>query len=239
MADEAPILRLEEVVKVYGRGDTAFTALHGIDLTVQRGEFVAIVGQSGSGKSTLLNIIGTLDRPTRGRMWLDGHDVSELDDDRLTRLRGRTIGFVFQFHYLLPDFTVLENVLMPSAIQRSVPTRAQVEEALGLLRRVGVESQAKKLVTQISGGQQQRVAIARALQGGKPLILADEPTGNLDSVNGREAFALMREFNRRDGTTFMIVTHDEQIAEQCDRIVRITDGRIEEDRRQGQYVSSV
>lgn len=222
------LIDLKAVGKVYG-GAVPFRALQDVDLQVDYGEFVAIIGQSGSGKSTLLNILGTLDRASEGEVLLDGKNVGQQSDRGLTRLRSQTVGFIFQFHYLLPDFTVLENVLMPVAAVKTAPSAADIEEAKSLLDRVGVGSQIKKYANQISGGQQQRVAIARALMGGKPLVLADEPTGNLDSVTGEECFQLMREINLERNTTFMIVTHDERIAERCDRIIRIADGRIVED----------
>lgn len=225
-----PLVSLRGVGKVY-EGAVQFRALQDVDLDIFPGEFISIVGQSGSGKSTLLNILGTLDRPTEGTMVLNGENVINRSQDSLSKLRARTLGFVFQFHYLLPDFTVLENVLMPLMSTGRPITRTEREEAIGLLRRVGVEATLNKLATQISGGQQQRVAIARALMGKKPLILADEPTGNLDSVTGEEAFQLMREFNREDKVTFIIVTHDEEIAHRTDRIIRVTDGRIVSDER--------
>lgn len=223
------LIEMTGIEKTYG-GAVPFRALEGADLKVDYGEFVAIIGQSGSGKSTLLNIIGTLDRATQGTYLLDGKDVGRFSDAQLSRLRSEVVGFIFQFHYLLPDFTVLENVLMPRAAVSISPTRAEFAEARNLLERVGVADKANKLATEISGGQQQRVAIARALMGGKPLILADEPTGNLDSVTGEEVFKLMREIHREKNTTFMLVTHDERIAERCDRVIRIQDGHIVEDR---------
>lgn len=223
------LVEMNEVNKIYD-GVVPFHALSDVNLQVDEGEFVAIVGQSGSGKSTLLNIIGTLDRPTTGRYILNGNNIANLGDANLTKVRGEVVGFVFQFHYLLPDFTVLENVLMPASGTKFKATAADRDEAIKLLERVGVGDQVDKLITNISGGQQQRVAIARALMAGKPLILADEPTGNLDSVNSEEVFKLMREVHAEKRTTFMIVTHDERIADRCDRIVRIADGRIVEDR---------
>ncbi|MEQ1820905.1 MAG: ABC transporter ATP-binding protein [Fimbriimonadaceae bacterium] len=224
------LIDLKGVGKVY-RGAVDFRALTDVNLNVDRGEFVAVIGQSGSGKSTLLNIIGMLDRATEGTCLLDGHDTSQQSDRELTRLRGEMVGFIFQFHYLLPDFTVLENVLMPSSVLKAVPSKQDIAEAMGLLERVGIAEHANKLANAISGGQQQRVAIARALARGKPLVLADEPTGNLDSVNSEEVFKLMREFHAEKRTTFMLVTHDERIAERCDRVIRITDGKITEDRK--------
>lgn len=224
------LIDMSGVGKVYS-GAVPFRALTDVNLQVDYGEFVAIIGQSGSGKSTLLNIVGILDRLTEGKYLLDGKDIERQSDAQLTRIRSELIGFIFQFHYLLPDFTVLENVLMPRAAVQLKPTKRDFEEAKQLLHRVGVSDQMNKLATQISGGQQQRVAVARALMGGKPLILADEPTGNLDSTNGAEVFELMREIHDEQNTTFMIITHDERIAEQCDRILRIADGRLVEDRQ--------
>jgi lipoprotein-releasing system ATP-binding protein len=220
---------LQGIGKVYGTVNK-FRALEGVNVEIAEGEFIAIIGQSGSGKSTLLNILGLLDLPTEGSLTVQGKAIARLSEDEITRLRSDVIGFIFQFHYLLPDFTVLENVLMPVASTGKGPTKAHVQEALEVLDRMGIKSQAKKLANQISGGQQQRAAIGRALMGRKPLILADEPTGNLDSVTGAEVFELMRELNREWKTTFVIVTHDLRIAEQCDRIIRIADGLVVEDR---------
>jgi lipoprotein-releasing system ATP-binding protein len=230
LPNTTPIVSLEKVVKEYG---TKFKTrvLHGVSFSVQPGEFAAIIGPSGSGKSTLLNLIGALDKPTEGTLRIGGETLSGLDDEGLAALRRRYLGFIFQFHYLLPDFTALENVLMPSAIANSTPTKAQREEAKALLERVGLKDKMKNRATDLSGGQQQRVAIARALAGKKPLILADEPTGNLDQENGHEAFQLMREFNAQDGVTFLIVTHDPELANQTDRVISIVDGHIAEDRR--------
>ncbi len=224
------LINLQGGAKVY-KGLVEFRALSDVNLKVDQGEFVAVVGQSGSGKSTLLNLIGLLDKISEGSYALDGIDVSTLSDSQLTQLRGTKIGFVFQFHYLLPDFTVLENVLMPSAVLGSTQSAQDRAEAISLLEKVGVAEHANKLANAISGGEQQRVAIARALARGKPLILADEPTGNLDSTNSDSVFKLMREIHSEKKTTFLIVTHDERIADQCDRIVRVADGRIVDDHR--------
>ena len=225
------LVDLRAAAKIY-QGAIPFRALTNVNLKVDTGEFVAIVGQSGSGKSTLLNLIGLLDRLSEGTYLLEGIDVATQSDLQLTKLRGTKIGFIFQFHYLLPDFTVLENVLMPSAVLESTVSKQRKEEAMNLLVRVGVDQHANRLANAISGGEQQRVAIARALVRGKPLILADEPTGNLDSTNSNAVFKLMREIHAEGHTTFLIVTHDERIAEKCDRIVRVNDGLIVEDRPQ-------
>jgi len=224
-----PVLRLEGLVKDYG--DAVRTrVLQGLDLTVQAGEFTALMGPSGSGKSTLLNLIGLLDRPTGGRVVLDGQDTGGLDDDGLTRCRGRRIGFVFQFHHLLPEFTAIENVMIPMMAARGRPTPDMPECAGHLLGQVGLGAFLHRKVTLLSGGQQQRVAIARALAMAPRLVLADEPTGNLDTHSADEIFALLREFNVKSGITFLIVTHDPRLAARCDRIVELVDGRIVSDR---------
>ncbi|HNQ03058.1 MAG TPA: ABC transporter ATP-binding protein [Thiobacillaceae bacterium] len=224
---ESPILRLEDVRKSYNLG-TPIQAevLHGIDLTLATGEFAALIGPSGSGKSTLLHIIGLLERPTSGRILIAGEEISALDEAGMTVLRGRTLGFVFQFHHLLPEFTALENVMMPTLIDIGRYTRGMRERARWLLGKVGLGDAVDKRPTALSGGMQQRVAIARALAMNPPLVLADEPTGNLDSHTADEIFALMREFNREEGTAFLIVTHDPRLAVRCDRRVELMDGQI-------------
>lgn len=227
MAD-TPIVEMEGVGKVYGT-KVQTRVLTEITFTIQRGEFAAIIGPSGSGKSTLLNLIGALDTPTEGTVKIGGETLGGLDDEGLASLRRRYLGFIFQFHYLLPDFTVLENVLMPFSVAHGSPSRKERQEAKELLERVGLKDRINNRATDISGGQQQRVAIARALAGRKPLVLADEPTGNLDTENSSEVFALMRDFNKRDGTTFLIVTHDPQLANRTDRIISVIDGRIASD----------
>ena len=227
-------MELTEVGKVYG-AKIQTRVLTGVSFTVQQGEFASIVGPSGSGKSTLLNLIGALDRPTEGAVRIGGETLSGLDDEGLARLRCAYLGFIFQFHYLMPDFTALENVLMPAAIANGRPTRAQRAEATTLFERIGLADRMHNRATDLSGGQQQRVAIARALAGRKPLVLADEPTGNLDTANSREIFRLMREFNRTDGVTFLFVTHDHDLAEQTDRVLSIIDGRLAEDRPSHSY----
>lgn len=200
--------------------------LKGIDFRVKAGEFVAIIGQSGSGKSTLLNILGALDQPTSGLVSIQGVDISKLDSDGLAQLRNDKIGFVFQFHHLLAEFTCLENAVMPILISQGKVSKEETERTLKLLERVGVGHVAAKKANQISGGQQQRVAVIRALARQPALVLADEPTGNLDSVSSKEVFALMREMTREQNVTFMMVTHEERMAQQADRIFTIEDGLV-------------
>lgn len=223
-----PLLAVEGVVKEYGEA-VVTRALAGVDLTLHEGEFCALIGPSGSGKSTLLNVIGLLDRPTRGRVVVNGTDTTGLDEADLTRLRARALGFVFQFHHLLPMFTALENVMLPAWGDEGAPSRRMEQRAVELLEAVGLGDRKAYKATELSGGQQQRVAIARALSRRPPLVLADEPTGNLDTESSNEVFALMRRFNRELRTTFLVVTHDPRIAEQCDRIIEIVDGCIASD----------
>ncbi len=223
-------LDVHGVVKDYGADEVVTRVLHGVDLRLARGEFTALMGPSGSGKSTLLNLVGLLDRPTAGRIVVEGQDTGALDDRALTRYRGRTVGFIFQFHHLLPEFDALENVMLPMMADRGRPDPTMEECALHLLRQVGLERFARRRPSQLSGGQQQRVAVARALAMGPKLVLADEPTGNLDTHSADEVFALLREFNRRAGVTFLVVTHDPRLADRCDRVVELVDGRIVGDR---------
>ena len=228
MADE--ILRLERVCRAYNVGTTAETeVLHDIDLAIEMSEFLALIGPSGSGKSTLLNIIGLLDRPTSGRLSIKGHDTAVLDDAGLTHLRAHSIGFVFQYHYLISAFTALENVMMPMLVDRGFATPAVERRARELLAHVGLTRFADNPAMNMSGGQQQRVAIARALSMKPDLVLADEPTGNLDTKAAEGVFELMREVNRQEGTTFLIVTHNMELARRCDRIIELVDGRIRTD----------
>ena len=223
MAD--PVLIVDNVVKEYG--DVARTrALDGVSLALEHGELAALVGPSGSGKSTLLNIIGLLDRPTSGRIVLSGQDTTDLDERGLTALRARMLGFVFQFHHLLPAFTALENVMLPAWGDVGVATPESRAAAEHMLRAVGLADRMDYRATNLSGGQQQRVAIARALVRRPPLVLADEPTGNLDTAASDEVFALMRKLNRELGTTVLVVTHDPRIASGCDRTIELLDGRI-------------
>lgn len=221
------ILRLSGIKKSYNIGTPVETeVLHGIDMELLEHEFVALIGPSGSGKSTLLNIIGLLERSTQGELSIAGQRTSSLDDAGLTRLRGHTIGFVFQFHHLLPAFTALENVMMPAIIENGKASEEARRVALDLLRRVGLKGAEYKKPGELSGGMQQRVAIARALALKPKLILADEPTGNLDTKTADEVFSLLREFNRDHGSACLIVTHDPRLAQRCDRIIHLVDGRI-------------
>jgi lipoprotein-releasing system ATP-binding protein len=225
-------LRLDGVRKTYGVGTPVETeVLHGIDTVLERGEFAALIGPSGSGKSTLLNLIGLLDRPTGGRVYIEGQEAGTLEDADLTRLRGRSVGFVFQHHYLLPEFTALENVMMPILAARGRPDQEMRDSAAALLDRVGLTPWRDKKATDISGGQQQRVAIARSLAMKPALVLADEPTGNLDTKSADSVFDVLRDINETSRTTFLIVTHDPRLAQRCDRIIELVDGRIVSDRR--------
>ena len=230
MSAIAPVIQLAGLTKAYNVGTPVETeVLHGIDFALAEGEFAALIGPSGSGKSTLLNIIGLLERPTGGRLSIAGRDTATLSEAEITQLRGRSIGFVFQFHHLLPAFSALENVMMPTIIARGRPDDEAEATALQLLDAVGLKAHARKKPAELSGGQQQRVAIARALALKPRLILADEPTGNLDTHTADEIFALLRVFNRQANCACLIVTHDPRLAARCDRIVRLVDGRIAED----------
>ncbi len=229
MAD--PLLELQGIRKSYGTGtDVETRVLHGIDLVLQPGEFTALVGPSGSGKTTLLNLIGLLEPPTAGSYRLLGRETAALPEQEITALRARSIGFVFQFHHLLPAFTAAENVLLPGLIANGPVSRAARERATALLGDVGLADRVDFLPRKLSGGQQQRVAIARALSLAPALVLADEPTGNLDTHSADDIFALLRRFNEQAGTAFLIVTHDPRLARRCDRIVRLVDGLIAGDR---------
>ena len=224
-------LRLEQIRKSYSTGTAHETeVLHGIDLTLARGEFAALIGPSGSGKSTLLNIIGLLDKPSAGKLFLTGQEAENMPDQALTRLRGDAIGFVFQFHNLLPAFTAVENVMLPLLAARGRPDAAMRTRAEELIDKVGLKPWGHHLANDLSGGQQQRVAIARALVIQPALVLADEPTGNLDTQSADNIFDLMRSVSQINGTTFLIVTHDPRLAKRCDRIIELVDGRIDSDR---------
>lgn len=218
------LIELRDIYKIYGDGDNEIRALDGISLSVDKGEFVAIVGSSGSGKSTCMNIIGCLDIPTSGTYRLNGTDVSTMDEKSLAHVRNREIGFIFQQYNLIPKLSVLENVELP-LLYRGIKPTERAELAHRALERVGLGDRGKKLPSQLSGGQQQRVSIARALAGDPPMILADEPTGALDSKTGRDVLEFLKQLNA-DGTTIVFITHDNSIAAQIKRVVRIQDGCI-------------
>ncbi|MGL4534397.1 MAG: ABC transporter ATP-binding protein [Fusobacteriaceae bacterium] len=222
------VLELSQVKKFYGT-KVITPVLKGIDLKFYRGEFVAIVGESGSGKSTLLNMIGGLDKPTSGNIYFKGIDISNKDMNRMARFRNSSIGFIFQFHYLLPEFSVLENVLIPTWIESGYDNYDKKQEALDILEYVGLKDYVNRRSSDLSGGQQQRVAIARALINRSDIILADEPTGNLDSESSKQIYKLLREINEKYKTTFIIVTHDSRISSMCDRVIEIMDGKIIKD----------
>lgn len=220
------VLELDNVDKVYGQAETSVYALQNISFKIRKGEFVLIVGSSGSGKSTLLNMIGLLDRPTKGKVIIDGIDTSRLNDNELSSFRNSKLGFIFQFSNLLSDLTVLENVTLPRKIQGTIQDSA--EEAKALLKTVGLENQMHKFANKISGGQAQRVAITRALINKPAIVLADEPTGNLDSLSAETTVHLLKSLNRKLNQTFIIVTHDRPQFGNVDKIVTIKDGKIVE-----------
>ncbi len=218
---------MEGVCKSYNVGTPVeVEVLHGVDLVLRRGEFIALTGLSGSGKSTLLNLIGLLDRPTKGRIVIEGLDTGKLDDTAITKLRGHSIGFVFQYHCLISAFTALENVMMPLLVENTFPNEEMTARARSLLAEVGLTQWEDNLANNLSGGQQQRVAIARGLAMNPALILADEPTGNLDTKSADTVFDLMQQVNKTNGTTFLIVTHNMDLARKCQRIVEVVDGRV-------------
>ena len=230
MAESAEVLRVEGLRKSYNIGQpTEAEVLHGIDIRLDSADFTALVGPSGSGKSTLLNLIGLLDSPTGGELYLRGEPTRNMDDEGRTALRGRHIGFVFQFHHLIGAFTALENVLMPWMVANGRPSREITDTARGLLADVGLEKYIDRKPDQLSGGQQQRVAIARALVTRPSLLLADEPTGNLDTKTAAEVFELLRRFNQQFGCAVLIVTHDPRLSDTCDRTITLVDGRIVSD----------
>jgi lipoprotein-releasing system ATP-binding protein len=227
VAKSDEVLRLEKVCKSYNVGTPVeVEVLNDIDLMLERGAFVALIGPSGSGKSTLLNIIGLLDRPTKGRLFIEGQETGALNDAAVTKLRGHSIGFVFQYHYLISAFTALENVMMPLLVDHAFPTEEMRSRAGYLLGEVGLSQWKDNLANNMSGGQQQRVAIARALAMNPALILADEPTGNLDTKSANSVFEMMRHVNKTNGTTFLLVTHNMDLARRCDRVIEVVDGRI-------------
>ena len=228
-----PLVAIHGLHKTYNEGlSNAEEVLHGIDLVINPGEFTALIGPSGSGKSTLLNILGLLESASGGSYCLGGRDVTAFNDDERTRARHEVLGFIFQFHHLLPAFNAVENIMLPGLMGRSrgVLQSDLHERAMELLDAVGLREACDKKPTELSGGMQQRVAIARALVRGPQLVLADEPTGNLDTHSSDSIFALLRKFNRERGTGLLIVTHDPRLAARCDRIVELVDGRIASDK---------
>lgn len=227
-ADPAELLvELVGVTKAFGDDpETRVEVLHGIDLRIHAGELVALVGPSGSGKSTLLNLLGLLDRATEGTLRIRGRDVADLSDAELTRLRGETLGFVFQFHHLLPALTVVENVMLPAAALQGSLRPSQRPRAAQLLDAVGLQGQADRPAGKLSGGMQQRVAIARALMNAPVLVYADEPTGNLDTVSSDRIMALIDHWNVEQGTAILIVTHDPGVARRCRRVLQLVDGHL-------------
>ncbi|MBL9007022.1 MAG: ABC transporter ATP-binding protein [Myxococcales bacterium] len=232
MADPPAVVEARAITRVFGSTRTS-TVLDGISFALAAGEFCALIGPSGSGKSTLLNIIGLLDRPTRGEVLLCGQPMTPLGDDARTHARSRTLGFVFQFHHLLSSLTALENVMLPAWGDRGRIDLALRERAAQLLGEVGLLDRAHRRITDLSGGEAQRVAVARALCLNPPLVLADEPTGNLDTQNADSVFALLRRINRQHRTAFIVVTHDDRLAARCDRILQLVDGRMVTDQTRG------
>ena len=222
------LLRIEDLCKVYGKDANRVVALDHVSLTVEKGEFAAIIGPSGSGKSTLLHIVGGVDVPTGGKVYLDGQDVYAQNNEKLAVFRRRQVGLIYQFHNLIPTLNVVENIPLPILMDRR---RVNGERLEDLLRLLGLQDRRSHLPNQLSGGQQQRVAIGRALMNAPAVMLADEPTGSLDSRNGHEIVKLLKESNRKYGQTLLLVTHDENIALQADRIIGISDGRVVRDER--------
>ncbi len=218
------ILSASGVNKSFRMGQHVLRVLKGVDLEVMEGEILAIVGASGVGKSTLLHILGALDRPDSGSVWLDSQEVFRMDDDGLARFRNRTVGFVFQFHHLLPEFTAIENVMMPGLIA-GLSHEASREKARRILGEVGLLEREEHKPGELSGGEQQRVAVARALMNDPRLVLADEPSGNLDKASGEELHSLIRELSSTRKQTFVIVTHNDRLAESADRVVKLEDGK--------------
>ena len=217
------ILRCENITKIYGTGDTAVRALYNVSFSVEKGEFVSIVGQSGSGKSTLLHIIGGVDRPTEGKVWIDGTDIHSLNEDRLAIFRRRQIGLVYQFYNLMSVLNIDENIALPHLLDGRALDRERLDE---IVAHLGLSDRRHNLPGQLSGGQQQRAAIGRALYSHPALLLADEPTGNLDRRTGEEIIALLKESNQKQKQTLILITHDEGIAMQADRMIRLEDGMI-------------
>ncbi|RJQ31601.1 MAG: ABC transporter ATP-binding protein [Peptococcaceae bacterium] len=224
-ADKEPLIDLHQVVKTYESSSQSFTALQDVNLQIREGEFVAVVGKSGSGKTTLLNLLAGIDRPTSGAITVAGTRLHSLSESQLAEWRGRTIGLVFQFFQLLPTLTVVENVMLPMDFAKTVPATKRQSKALDLLDRVGIRDKADKLPTTLSGGEQQRAAIARALANDPPILLADEPTGNLDSVTSAAVLKLFADLNA-EGRTILVVTHERDVIRSISRQVVLLDGRV-------------
>ncbi|RCX07589.1 putative ABC transport system ATP-binding protein [Anaerobacterium chartisolvens] len=222
-------LKIENLCKVYGKGDNQITALDHVTLTIEKGDFTAIIGSSGSGKSTLLHVIAGVDVPTRGKIYLDGQDIYAGSNEKLAIFRRRQVGLIYQFHNLIPTLNVVENITLPILMDKRKVNEERLNDLLELL---GLQERKNHLPNQLSGGQQQRVAIGRALMNAPAVMLADEPTGSLDSRNGQEIIKLLKESNKKYGQTLLLVTHDENIALQADRIITIADGKVVRDERQ-------
>ncbi|WP_050697504.1 ABC transporter ATP-binding protein [Anaeromassilibacillus senegalensis] len=223
------LLRIENLCKIYGKGENRVTALDRVSLTIEKGEFTAIIGSSGSGKSTLLHMVGGVDVPTGGKVYLDGQDVYAQNNEKLAVFRRRQVGLIYQFHNLIPTLNVVENITLPILMDKRKVNEERLNDLLDLL---GLKERRTHLPNQLSGGQQQRVAIGRALMNAPAVMLADEPTGSLDSHNGQEIIRLLKESNQKYGQTLLLVTHDENIALQADRIITIADGKVVRDERQ-------
>ncbi|MDU5336925.1 ABC transporter ATP-binding protein [Enterococcus sp.] len=222
------LLKIEHLSKVYGKGENKVVALDDVSLTIEKGEFTAIIGASGSGKSTLLHMIGGVDVPTSGKVFLDGQDVYAQNNEKLAIFRRRQVGLIYQFHNLIPTLNVVENITLPVLMDKRKVNQERLTELLALL---GLSQRKDHLPNQLSGGQQQRVSVGRALMNAPAVLLADEPTGSLDSKNGHEIIKLLKMSNRKYGQTLIVVTHDEEIALQADRIIGISDGRVTRDER--------